>query len=102
MHNSNSTTWPEVVDRLRSQFPLKVGLTVLLNLWFYIPYGFLQRHRIFSLTEISPTAFDQLIPFSDQAVWIYFSLFLLMPIGPLLMCHRAQLLRYGLGIFLIG
>jgi membrane-associated phospholipid phosphatase len=46
--------------------------------------------------------FDRRILFSDRGVWIYFSLYLLMPIGPLLMVERRQIVRYALGIMLIS
>jgi membrane-associated phospholipid phosphatase len=91
-----------MVGHMQSELKLKLFLALMLNLWFYIPYCFLQRHRFFSPTEMPPTAFDRLIPFSDKAVWVYCSIFLLMPIGPLLMSRRAELLRYGFGIFLLG
>jgi membrane-associated phospholipid phosphatase len=50
-----------------------------------------------------PASFcDRLIPFSDKAVWLYLSIYLLMPIGPLLMHRRRQIVRYAIGIVLIG
>ena len=93
--------WSELGGRLRAELGLKLLLTVVLNLWFYVPYTLLQRYRLFRPTEIPPTFLDRFIPFSDQAVWLYFSIFLLMPIGPLLMHRRAQLVRYAAGILLI-
>lgn len=101
MNNSSSSTWVRIGDRIRSELRLKLVLTVVLNLWFYVPYCLLQRHHFFGPTQILPTFLDRLIPFSDEAVWVYLSIFLLMPIGPLLMCRREQLLRYGLGILLV-
>ena len=102
LNNLPSGTWPEMLGRMLSELKLKLFLTVALNLWFYVPYCLLQRHRLFPPTQMSPSFLDRLIPFSDQAVWAYLSLFLLMPIGPFLMCRRDQLVRYGLGIFLIA
>lgn len=46
--------------------------------------------------------FDQLIPFNGNAVWIYMSIYLLMPIGPFLMNKRTEIARYAMGIVLIG
>lgn len=95
-------TSQNVSQRLASELRLKLLLTLLLNLWFYLPYSFLQRFPLFAPTQIPSTPIDLWLPFSDRAVWVYLSLFLLMPIGPLLMCRRAQLIRYGWGIFLIA
>ena len=101
VNSSPSMTWLELSERLRAELRLKLLLTVVLNLCFYFPYGLLQRHCFFAPTEIRPTFLDRLIPFSDQAVWVYFSIFLLMPIGPLLMRRRELLVRYAMGILLI-
>src|SRR5690348_15731562 len=91
----------ELGQRLRARLGLKLALTVVLNLCFYLPYGLLQRHPLFAPTQMQPGFLDNLFPFFDGAVWPYFSLFLLMPIAPLLMRRPAQLLRYGAGILLI-
>jgi membrane-associated phospholipid phosphatase len=101
MNSSPATTWLRFQGRLQAELKLKLFLTVLLNLWFYVPYALLQRHSLFVPSQAPQTHLDLLIPFSDNAVWLYLSLFLLMPIGPLLMCRREQLLRYGVAIFLI-
>jgi len=101
LNSSPSTTLLELGGNLRAELRLKLLLTFVLNLYFYFPYGILQGHRFFPPTEIAPTFLDHLIPFSDKAVWIYFSIFLLMPVGPLLMRRREQLFRYAAGILLI-
>ena len=101
VNSSPASAWLELGGRLRAELRLKLLLTLVLNLCFYFPYGLLQRHRLFAATEIPPTFLDSLIPFSDKAVWMYFSIFLLMPIGPLLMHRREQLVRYAAGILLI-
>jgi membrane-associated phospholipid phosphatase len=43
-----------------------------------------------------------LIPFWDDAIWVYLSIYLLMPIGPFLMQQREDIMRYALGVLLIG
>jgi len=45
---------------------------------------------------------DRLFPFVDQAVWLYLSIYLLMPIGPYLMNKRREILRYAMGVVVIG
>jgi PAP2 superfamily len=91
-----------VLDRLCFNLPLKLVLLVALNLWVYGPYLFLQRHHFFPATPMPSSFLDRLIPFSAQAVWLYLSIYLLMPLGPFLMNRRAQLLRYALGIMFIS
>jgi membrane-associated phospholipid phosphatase len=102
MNSSSAAGVSIVVDRLRFEWRLKLILAVLLNLWVYVPYHFLQGHQIFPATTISATFFDRLVPFSDKAVWIYLSVYLLTPIGPSLMNSREQIVRYSIGIILIG
>ena len=75
---------------------------VALNLLVYLPYYLLQRHPVFQPTVMSLSFCDRLIPFVDKAVWIYLSIYLLMPIGPYLMTRRREILRYAMGVVLIG
>ncbi|HEY4415612.1 MAG TPA: phosphatase PAP2 family protein [Verrucomicrobiae bacterium] len=91
-----------MTGRLRSEPALKLILLFGLNLLVYGPYLFLQRHHFFPATVMPLSSLDHLIPFSDQAVWLYFSIYLLMPIGPFLMNRRGQLLRYAAGIVLFS
>lgn len=91
-----------VAARLRSQLALKLFLLVVLNLFVYAPYIFLQHHQFFPVTAVPSTALDRMIPFWDQAVWVYLSIYLLMPIGPFLMTDRKQLFSYASGIILIS
>lgn len=91
-----------ITDRLKSEWGLKLVLLVVLNLWVYGPYLFLQRHNFFPATTMSQTFLDRLVPFWPWTVWVYLSIYLLMPVGPFLMDNRQQLFRYAMGIMLIG
>ena len=75
---------------------------LVLNLLVYVPYYLLQRHPVFQPTVMPLSFCDRLIPFVDKAVWIYLSIYLLMPIGPYLMIRRREILRYAMGVVLIG
>jgi membrane-associated phospholipid phosphatase len=77
-------------------------LAVLLYLWVYPPYLWLQHYHLFRTVVMPATFLDRLIPFSDNSVWLYLSLYLLMPVGPFLMKSRPQIIRYALGIALIS
>jgi membrane-associated phospholipid phosphatase len=102
LNNPKAITSFSIVRRLRSEMALKLVLLVVLNLWVYLPYLFLQRHHFFPATNMPSSFFDRIIPFSDQAVWLYLSIYLLMPVGPFLMNSRKQIFHYAIGIVLIS
>jgi hypothetical protein len=102
VNNLKNCSSHAVVSRLKSELALKFLLLVVLNLLVYVPYLFLQRHHFFPAREIAESFFDRVIPFSDQAVWPYLSIYLLMPVGPFLMANRRQIFRYAAGIVIIS
>ena len=102
MNSARTITGRSIIDRVRSQWFLKLILLLVLNVSIYGPYLFLQHHHFFPPTTMQLSPFDKWIPFWPWTVWLYLSIDLLMPIGPFLMTKRAQLLRYALGILLIG
>ena len=87
-----------ILQRLRTEWRLKIFLTVFLSVWVCLPYYGLQHVRFFPETVMQDGAIDRLVPFAPQAVWLYLSLYLLMPIAPLLMVRREDLLRYAIGM----
>jgi len=84
--------------RLRAHLGLKLALALGLNLFAFAPYFWLQHNLFFPVTVITESAFDSWLGFAPNAVWIYLSLFLLMPIAPMQMQNRQQLDRYALGV----
>jgi membrane-associated phospholipid phosphatase len=102
LNNARNEIIGTLIGRLKSELALKLILLVTLYPWVYLPYIFLQRHHFFPATEMSSSFFDRLIPFSDSAVWPYLSIYLLMPVGPFLMVHRNQILRYAAGTVFIS
>ncbi len=88
--------------RVRAWLELKLALAVGLNLWVYLPYQWLQHHQYFPERTMPTGWIDRGIPFWPQAVWIYLSVYLLMPLGPFLMRNQRQLLRYAAGIVFIS
>ena len=102
LNSPQTMTLSAIFDRLRSELKLKMFLTVALNLWMFLPYHFLQWHHFFPSIVMPESFCDRLIPFSDRAVWIYLSIYLLMPVGPFLMKDRGEIGRYALGVGLIG
>jgi hypothetical protein len=77
-------------------------LFLVLNLWVAGPYYALQHWVFFAVTPMPETAVDRLIPFSEGAAWLYLSLFLWVPVPPLLTVSRGDLSRYACGIAGIG
>jgi membrane-associated phospholipid phosphatase len=102
LNNIKTITLFSIAGRLQSELALKLILLAVLNLWVYVPYLFLQHHHFFPATNMSASFFDRMIPFSDQTVWLYLSIYLLMPVGPFLMNSRKQIFRYAIGIVLIS
>jgi len=102
LNSPNNNATQSIIGRLRSELVLKLILLVVLNFCVSGPYFFLQRHHFFPARQMQPTSFDRMIPFSEQAVWLYLSLYLLIPAGPVLMNNRKQLLSYAKGIVLIS
>jgi len=92
---TSAATWN---SRLRAEWRFKLFLIVALNLAVCVPYYILQRNHFFPATLMPPSSLDLLIPFSPGAVWLYLSLYLFMPIGPLLMVDRRQLVHYGIAM----
>lgn len=90
-----------LLGRLKSCAGLKCLLLVVLNAAAYFPYLYLQQHTYFPVRTMQPSWLDGLIPFWPGSIWIYLSLYLLMPIGPLLLDLRSDLLRYASGILFI-
>lgn len=102
LNNANIKSRHLVLDRIQSEWLLKLALVFALTAWVYLPYYYLQRHHFFPSITMPASALDRLIPFWSDGIWFYLSIYLLMPIGPLFMANRQQLLRYGIGIMLIG
>lgn len=90
-----------MLGRLKSCMGLKCLLLVALNAAAYFPYLYLQQHTCFPVHTMQASWFDGIIPFWPGSTWIYLSLYLLMPIGPLLLDLRSDLIRYASGILFI-
>ena len=98
----NSVLPATLIGRLKSELRLKLFLLVVLNVIVWTPYVTLQRIHFFAPTEMPLTFIDRAVPFIPNAVWVYFSIYVLMPIGPFLMHTREQILRYSFGVMAIG
>lgn len=74
-------------------------LTVLLNLLFWIGYGWLGRHACFPLRRPPLIWLDHTVPFQPRPWgWIYLSQFLFTSIMPWLLTKKAGVIRYAIGV----
>ena len=92
------TESPALMRRLRTLLAQKLWMALGLNLLVSIPYFALQHVVLRPVTWVPASALDRAIPFSETSVWLYQSLYLLMPVAPMLMIHATQLRRYALGM----
>ena len=96
--NPAQVTASSVRARLRAHLGLKLTFAFGLSLWAYGPYFWLQRNPFFPVTVMKESALDVWLGFSPSAIWIYLSLFLLMPVAPMQMENTNQLWRYARGV----
>ena len=89
-------------QRLRAHGIAKLLLTVGLAAWISVPYFVLQRWVLFPVTRMPAFALDRGVPFVPAAAWLYLSLYLLVPLPPLLTSEAAMLRRFAAGIVVIG
>lgn len=85
-------------ERLKTHLGRKLAMALGLNAFALLPYYRLQHYPVFPVTVMPLTVLDEWIPFNDRAVWLYLSLFLMIPIVPMQMTGRDQLRRYTIGI----
>jgi membrane-associated phospholipid phosphatase len=84
--------------RLQTGLGFKLVITSILILWISPPYYLLQHYVFFPVTVMKPGRLDLMVAFAPETVWIYLSLYVLMPIGPLLTLNLRHLYGYALGM----
>lgn len=87
----------ELYGRVRCHPRHKLVLLVALPVLFGLGYFPLQHVTLFTPTTFSLTALDRAIPFAPEWIYAYQSLYLLMPLAPLLATRKEQLARYTEG-----
>ena len=92
----------EISLRIKSNLRLKLGLSVVLTIGTWGLYLFLQRHPLFTVKFVSPTWIDRGLPFLPSTVYLYESIWLLMPIAPWLMKSKKDLWNYTKGMALVA
>lgn len=96
---------------LKAHFGLKLVAILLLGSVFFLGYFLLLKFPLFPVTTMPVTALDEWIAFRPGALWLYVSLWLLVPLAPGLLTDRGELLDYyravialslaGMAVFLL-
>jgi membrane-associated phospholipid phosphatase len=89
-----------LLARLRCNLELKLILLLTVPTITTAAYLVAQRVIEFPVRTVPLTWIDRAIPFDPRWVWGYVSLYLLMPIAPLLARQSADLWRYTRGMLL--
>lgn len=88
----------EIILRIKSNHALKLMLSVILTGGFPLIYfGLLQSHQMFPVRIMPVSWLDRMIPFVPDTVYLYESIWLLMPIAPWLTKTRNELNAYWIG-----
>ena len=77
---------------------LKLRITILLVGGFGAAYFLVGYFPLRPVVQLEATWVETAIGFRPGWIWVYVSLYLFMPIGPLLLSERGQLIRYAWGM----
>jgi membrane-associated phospholipid phosphatase len=94
--------WPALVAAVRTLGRQKFLLAVVLNLLVAVPYYTVQRVVFFTPVMLEPGPVEHAIGFDGRAAVLYLSIFLLIPLAPLVMTTPRQLWVYARDVALIG
>lgn len=80
---------------------LKLELYLALSIAFCVVYFSLQRFPLFPTQPLPLTSLDRAIGFHPEWIYVYQSVYLLVPLFPFLARTREQLMQYTLGFGLL-
>lgn len=84
---------------LRTNWQLKVWVTLVLNAFFWGGYATLGRYAFFPIRNVPITAVDQAVSFEPWPwAWVYLSIYLITAPLPWMLTERADIRRYSWGI----
>jgi hypothetical protein len=92
---------PRLAERLAAHWRFKLLGGGVIVVAFFAGYALLQRFPLFAVTEMPTTGLDRLVAFRPEAVFIYLTLWLYMPISPWLLDDRRELNAYCLGLLAV-
>lgn len=89
--------------RLKTLWQAKLGLTAVLNVFFWVFYLFLSRHAFLPVHALPMTFLDRWAGFQPHLwAWVYESNFLLVGVVPWLIDSQRELRRYAAGFALLS
>src|SRR5262245_57469295 len=88
-----------LAERLGAVLGTKLSMLVTMAVGIVVPYFSLQRWRPFRPRGPLVTPLDALVPFEPGWALAYLSVCVLVPLFPLLARERAEVWRFGRGIF---
>jgi membrane-associated phospholipid phosphatase len=98
----HQTPMAEEPRLILAQWRLKLALTAVINVFFWVGYGFLSRHALFPVRSLPQTWLDSTVPFQPGFWgWIYLSEFLATMSVPWLIGSKEGLRRYALGLLVL-
>jgi membrane-associated phospholipid phosphatase len=84
-------------DAEASLWRFKLQLYLVLSVAFSVVYFSLQRFPLFASRTLPLTALDRAIGFHPETIYVYQSVYLLVPLFPFLARTRGELKQYTLG-----
>ncbi len=85
-----------------AEWRLKVLLTVVVNVVFWIGYGTLGRHAFYPVREVPMLWLDRAVPFTPEPwSWVYLSYFLFSAGMPWLLPNRETLRRFAVCVAML-
>jgi len=78
-------------NRLKAHWRFKLMAGAILFIAFFIGYFLLLNFHVFPVREMPVTSLDRLIPFQPDALLLYLSLYLYIPLAPWLLDNKRDL-----------
>ena len=92
----------DIIARFKFHWRLKLMLGFWVTLGFTTLYVLLQRFPVFGIVQVKASRLDRMIPFVPSAVYLYESLWLIMPLSFWLTHSMEELNHYAYGFILIS
>lgn len=92
----------DLLSRIKSYWKQKLVIGFWVTLGFTAVYVLLQRNPLFSIIPVKMTWIDRSIPFVPGTVYLYETLWLLLPLSFWLMGSKEELSRYSNGFLMIS
>jgi len=92
----------EFRSRLRTLWPVKMIGTIVGMTAFFVVYFRLLNHPLYPMTIVPRTAIDRLIAFRPEALPLYLSLWIYVPLAPALLKNRREVTVYPIAAFVLS